>query len=190
MYDGKFILVGEDKKSLSSIKNALCSNGFIFLGYLAEQVNLLRFVRVKQPDFIIIDIGKNFKEYKNILETIDEDILAACILLIERKTDDITEFLRGSRIMTYVGKPVFDEVMLQIVDLSLINYFRIIDYEKKVSKLNDSLESRKIVEKAKWLLIEKEGFTEASAYEAIKKKSRNNRMTMREIAEAIILTRG
>jgi response regulator NasT len=59
-----------------------------------------------------------------------------------------------------------------------------------VKKLNDTLESRKAVEKAKWILVEKEGYTESEAYEAIKKKSRNNRITMKEIAEAIILTRG
>ncbi|MFZ5986536.1 MAG: ANTAR domain-containing response regulator, partial [Bacillota bacterium] len=61
---------------------------------------------------------------------------------------------------------------------------------QKVKKLNDTLESRKIVEKAKWILVEQNGLSEAEAYEAIKKKSRDNRMPMKSIAEALILTRG
>lgn len=187
---GKFILAGEDKKTLAGIKNALAANGHIYIGYSKEPVNILRHIRNCSPDMVIIEAYNNFKELRNTLEVIDEEILAACILILDGKNDDILGFLRNSRVMTYITRPVFDESILQVVDLSLMNFKRVLDYEQKVKKLNDTLESRKVVEKAKWLLIEKEGYSEAEAYDAIKKKSRDNRMPMRNIAEAIILTRG
>ncbi|MCX7920555.1 MAG: ANTAR domain-containing protein [Clostridia bacterium] len=187
---GKFIMFGGDKKALSAAKSALVSNGHIFLGYNMETSDILRHIRRFEPDFMIIDAGNHFSNLINTLEVIDEELLASTILLLDKYTDDIYSFLKKSKIITYLTKPIFDENLLQIVDISLLNFNRVMEYERKVKKLNDTLESRKVVEKAKWILVEKDNFTEAQAYEAIKKKSRDNRMPMRDIAEAIILTRG
>ena len=187
---GKFILAGEDKKSLATIKNALVSSGHIYIGYSKEPVNILRHIRNQAPDMVIIEVNNNFGELRPVLEVIDEEILCACILVLESRNDAVFNFLRDSRVMTYITKPVFEEVMVQIADIVLMNYRRVLDYETKVRKLNETLESRKTVEKAKWILIEQQGLSESEAYEVIKKKSRDNRMPMREIAEAIILTRG
>ncbi|MDP4092101.1 MAG: ANTAR domain-containing protein, partial [Bacillota bacterium] len=95
-----------------------------------------------------------------------------------------------SRIVTFTAKPVMEEAFLQIVDVSMLNYHRIIEYEQKIRQLNESLESRKVVEKAKWILVKCDGLSENEAFEIIRKKSRDNRMPMREIAEAILMVRG
>ena len=187
---GKFILAGEDKKTLATIKNALVASGHIFTGYSKEPYNILRHIRNLTPDLVIIEVGNNFRELRNTLDVIDEEILAACILVLESRNEDVFHFLRNSRVMTYITKPVFDEVVAQIADIVLMNYSRVLEYENKVKKLNDTLESRKVVEKAKWILVEQQKISESEAYEIIKKKSRDNRLPMREIAEAIILTRG
>lgn len=187
---GKFILFGEDKKSLAQIKNTLVSNGHVFVGYSGDVSNILRHIRGSNPELIFVDAGSRFREIRRTLEVIDEDLLTACILVIDIRSDEILEFLRSSRAMAYITKPVYDEALLQVVDLTLVSYKRVHDYEQKVKKLNDTLESRKVVEKAKWILVEKEGYTESQAFDAIRKKSRDNRMPMKEIAEAIILTRG
>lgn len=186
----KFILFGNDKKTLSIFKSALISNGHVFIGFSNDVHSVLRHIRRCYPDFIVIEIGNNFKEIRYILEVLDEELLAACVLVFETRNDEILNFLRSSRVLTYLTKPVFEESVLQIVDLTLMNYRRVVEYEKKVKKLNDTLESRKVIEKAKWILVEKEGHTESEAYAMIKKKSRDNRITMKEIAQAIILARG
>lgn len=187
---GKFILSGDDKKTLATVKHAMVSNGHIFIGYLKEPFDILRHIRRNSPDLVILEVNNNFRDIKPSLEVIDEEILAACILILDNRNEEIFNFLRNSRVMTYITKPVFDESILQITDISLINFKRVIEYEDKVKKLNNTLESRKIIEKAKWILVEQEGITETEAYEMIKKKSRDNRMPMRNIAEALILTRG
>lgn len=186
----KFVLAGEDNKLLSKVKNALSSNGMIYTGYSKEPCNVLRLIRRHLPEYIMIDVGKSFRELRPTLEIIDEEILAACTLIIDIKNDEISEFLRNSKVMTYVTKPVFDEIINQIAEISMINFKRVWEYEEKVKKLNETLESRKVIEKAKWILVEQNGLSEAEAYELIKKKSRDNRIPMRNIADALILTRG
>lgn len=185
----KFLLSGQDKKSLSIIRNTLVTGGHVLVAYSDNTSNILRYVRSVEPDLIIVEASVNFKELRQSIEVIDEELLAACILLVDSRNDEIFELIRKSRVVTYIAKPVFEEVLLQIADLTLANFRRIRDYENKLRRLNDTLESRKIIEKAKWLLVEQDGMKELDAYEAIKRRSRDNRITMRDIAEAIILVR-
>lgn len=186
----KFVLAGEDNNLLVRFKNILSSNGMIYTGYSKEPCNILRMVRTHLPEYIVIDVGKNFPKLRPILEIIDEEMLGACTLVLDIKNDEVAEFLHNSKVMTYVTKPVFEEIINQIAELSILNFKRVWEYEQKVKKLNDSLENRKIIEKAKWILVEEKGLSEAEAYELIKKTSRDNRIPMRYIADAIILTRG
>lgn len=185
----RFILCGQDKKLLSGVKNVLAANNYIFTGYSSDLSNLLRQVRGSQPELVIVSIASDFKALKPVIEVIDDDLLAACILLLESRNDEIFEFLRSSRAATYIAKPFYGEILLQMTDMAVANYKRVLDYEDKLRKLNNSLESRKVIEKAKWLLVEQEGMSEQEAYDVLRKKSRDNRMPMREIAEAILITR-
>lgn len=184
------MLVGEDKKVLANIKNALSASGHIFVGYSCEPNNILRHIRRLTPDLVIVEVNNNFREIRQSLDVIDEEILAACILVLDTRNDEVFDYLRNSRGMTYISKPVFGEVVIQIADIVLMNYKRVLEYENKVKKLNETLESRKVVEKAKWILVKQQCITEDEAYEIIRKKSRDNRMPMKDIADAIILTRG
>ncbi|MDQ2087113.1 ANTAR domain-containing protein [Herbivorax sp. ANBcel31] len=186
----KFVLAGGDKSALISVKNALTATGYTYIGYTKELSNVLRLIRKYTPNLIIIDIKRNFRKLRETLNIIDEELLCGCILILENRDEEIINFLKESRILTYVVKPVFDENILQITEISVINYYRVLEYEKKLKKLNETLESRKIVEKAKWILVEENGLSEAEAYETIQKKSRDSRMPMKNIAEALILTGG
>ena len=186
----KFVLAGEDNKLLVRVKNVLSSNGMIYTGYSKELCNVLKLVRRHLPEYLIIDVGRSFTEIRQTLEIIDDELLAACTLILDTRNDEVSDFIRNSKAITYMTKPAFDEIINQIAEISIINFKRVWEYEQKVKKLNDTLESKKVIEKAKWILVEQNGLSEAEAYELIKKKSRDNRLPMRNIADAIILTRG
>ena len=189
MEGSKFVLAGEDNKLLVRIKNVLSSSGMIYTGYSKELCNVLRLVRRHLPEYLIIDVGKNFTEIRNTLEIIDDELLAACTLILDTKNDEVSDFIRNTKVVTYMTKPAFDEVIQQIAEVSVLNFKRVWDYEQKVRKLNETLENKKVIEKAKWILVEQNQLSEAEAYELIKRKSRDNRMPMRNIADAIILTK-
>lgn len=189
MESAKFILSGEDKKLLSAIKSTLSQNGYVYTGYTKEPNNLLRHIRSLTPELAIIGINGRFKELRPVLEIMDEELLSACVLVLNSRTDEAIQFCNASRVFSYIVTPVYDDMMVQISDMALANYKRVAEYEGKIKKLNDNLETRKYVEKAKWILVEQQGYSEAKALEVIRKKSRENRLPMRNVAEAIILTR-
>jgi response regulator NasT len=185
----KFVLTGQDKKTLSQVKSLLIEEGNLFVGYSMDIYNVTRLIRARTPELAIIESKPNISEIKNLLDMIDNELLCACILILDSKNKQVINFLKGTKVINYVTKPLYREAFLQISDFCLINYNRVIEYEDKLRKLNESIESRRVVDKAKWILIERENITEEQAYEIIKKKSRDNRMPMKSIAEAIIITR-
>lgn len=187
---GQFCLYGGDKNLLLDIKNSLANCGYVYVGRIKETCNILKSIRRHSPDLIIIEVSNLFREIRPMLQVIDEETLAACILVLDSRDPEIIEFLRRSKVISYATKPVFAEFVRQITDLSLMNYSRVLNYEQEVRKLNETLESRKTIEQAKWILVERNRISESEAYEVIRKKSRDNRITMTETAEAIILTEG
>ena len=74
------------------------------------------------------------------------------------------------------------------IEVALALYSEIRALEEKTRTLTEQLETRKVVERAKGLLMEKQGLTEQEAFRKIQKASMNNRKSMREVAEAILLT--
>jgi response regulator NasT len=186
----KYIVTGEDKNTLAAIKNMLLAYGHIFLGYDHEPQNILRHVRRTGPDLVILEAYRNFSDLRPILEVMDDELLTVCVLVLREITNEVYEFISKSRNVAYITLPVKEESIIQIIDLAVLNYRRILDYEDKVKKLNEALESRKVVERAKWVLVEENGITESEAFELIRKKSRDSRMQMREIAQAILMVKG
>ena len=76
-------------------------------GIREDSASILRFVRSISPDIVIIDAGNSFGSIKSVVEIIDEELLAACILLLESRSDDISGLLSKTRIVTYIAQGRF-----------------------------------------------------------------------------------
>lgn len=185
----EFCLFGEDKQTLLKFKNTLVTGGSTYLCSIKETGKLLTIIRGYTPDLVIIEVVNKFEELKPTLEVIDQETMAACILILDERTNQIMDFLTRSKVISYIIKPVSDDSIMHAIDLSILNFSRVLRYEKKFVQLNEMLKSRRVVEKAKWILVEQDGLTEFEAYETIRKKSRDNRLPMLKIAEAIILSK-
>lgn len=186
----KFLLCGSDKAMLSMVKNTMTSAGHIFIGYSSKPEQIIRHVRGNSPELLILEVGGLFSKLRSTLEVMDSELLCATLLIADYASDEIYEFAQRSRTVTYLIKPVHQESLLQLIDVSLLSFGRVCRYEETVHKLNYALESRKVVEKAKWLLMQKKGCSEAEAYEILHKKSRSSRTSMKELAEALLLIEG
>jgi response regulator NasT len=111
---GKFIVSGEDKRSLTIIKNNLVNNGHVFIGYLKEPSKLLRYIKTNNPELVIVEICGSFTEVKRVLEIIDEEILSACVLLLDSRNEDIIDFIRNSRLCLIYPNPYLTKLYLKL----------------------------------------------------------------------------
>ena len=184
----KYIVAAPENASQIAVRNILNPNGFTYLGNCGDAVSLMRLTRSFHPDFIVVDMGMQHSDVRNTIQTIDDEMLCATVLLGDYSDTGIFSLIEKANAISFCPKPVNRDVFLHTVELANINYKRVFGLDKKLKEMTENYESRKQVERAKWILMERDGLSENEAYERIRKKSMDNRMSMRSIAEAIIYT--
>ena len=184
----KYLVAAVENPFQINIRNILNPSGFIFLGNCSDAISLMRLIRSNHPDFVVIDASLQPVELRNVLETVDDEMLCACVLVGDRRDSSITSLLEKSKVISFCQKPLNREILLQTAEMANMNFKRISELDRKLKDMTENYETRKSVERAKWILMERENLSEKDAYNRIRKKSMDNRMSMKEIADAIILT--
>lgn len=183
----KYVVAAADNALQIAVRNVLNPRGYLFLGNCNDAVSLLRLIRSYDPDFIVADMNMPLRDLRITLETIDDEMLCACVIIGEYK-DEIVNFIENSKTLFLCPKPLDNNMLIHTIELANINFRRIKGLSKKLQEVTENLETRKLVDRAKWILIEMHGISENEAYERMRKKSMDSRLTMKAIAEAIIFT--
>lgn len=184
----KYIVAATENPMQIAVRNMLNPSGFAFLGNCNDAVSLMRLIRSFHPDFIVVDMNMQHGDIRRTIETIDDEMLCATVLLGDYSDSGIFTLIEKANAINFCPKPLSREVFLHTVELANINYKRVFGLDQKLKEMTENYESRKQVERAKWILMERDGLSENEAYERIRKKSMDNRMSMRSIAEALIYT--
>jgi response regulator NasT len=92
--------------------------------------------------------------------------------------------------MAYLIKPLRKGELSPAIELAISRFQEVVSLQRENETLKENLESRKVIERAKGMLMEQRGLTEEQAYSLIKKASMNMRKPMMDVAEAIVLAEG
>jgi len=184
----KYVVAAAENPLQIAVRNILNPNGYVFLGNCSDSISLLRLIRSYHPDFVVVDINLQLGELRNTIEVIDDEMLCACVIIGDYKDMHAVNLMQNSQVVSFCPKPLNKDMLIHVVEMSLVNYKRVFDLNRKLREMTENYETRKVVERAKWILMERDGLNEKDAYEKIRKKSMNDRMPMKSIAEAIIFT--
>ena len=144
--------------------------------------------RKLQPDLVVMDIKMPEVDGISAAEMLTRERIAPVVLLTAYSDQALVERAKEAGVVGYVVKPFREAELMPVIELSLARFeeFRTLQFE--VGGLKDALESRKVVERAKGVLMDSQGLRESEAFHRIRKTSMDARKTMREVAEAILLT--
>lgn len=184
----KYIVATAENPVQIAVRNILNPSGYIFLGNCNDSISLLRLVRSYQPDFVVVDVNIQVRDLRNTIETIDDEVLCACIVIGEYKDMEIMDLMEKSKVVSFCPKPLSKDMLIHTADMANMNYRRVYELNKKLKEMTENYETRKLVERAKWILIDRDGIAESEAYDRMRKKSMDSRLSMKAIAEAIIFT--
>ena len=187
MAEQRIVLVDNDSNWRKNLKSMLTKLGYWVVGETGDGLNALKMVRSRQPELVIIDAGISGMDGFEVAKIIHEDKLAPVIILTSTHSQAMVEKAKEARVSALLTKPVDEMSILPAIELALANYGEIVKLESKVKELKELLETRKLLERAKGILIETMGLTEAEAFRRMQKQSMNKRISMRQVAEAVIL---
>jgi AmiR/NasT family two-component response regulator len=117
-----------------------------------------------------------------------EEKIAPVLLLTAYSQEDLIERAREAGVVGYLVKPFRESNLAPAIEVTLARFEEFRAVQKEVDDLKEALETRKLVDRAKGILMDSQGLTEHEAFRRIQKMSMNTRRPMKEIAEAIVLT--
>jgi len=161
--------------------------GYAVVGVARDGGQALRLIHTLQPDLVILDSELTGTGALEVARFINEEQVAPIIMLASFWHRNIINKARDFPVFAYLVKPIQETTLLPAVEAALANYEKIMRLEKELNKLKETLAARKVIERAKGILMETLGLTEAEAYRRIQKQSMDRCVPMRAIAEAIIV---
>jgi response regulator NasT len=182
----KYIIATVGNAMQIAIRNILNPAGYIFLGKCSDAASLLRSIRSLQPEFIVVDLNSPIKELGRVIYTVDEEMLSACVIIGEPGDYGPESLIQNSKVLSFCDKSLNKEILIQTVSMALINFKRVTELNRKLNEMTENYETRKLIERAKGLLMDREDISENIAYDKMRKKSMNNRLSMKSIAMTII----
>lgn len=180
-------LVVEDEALIRlDIVETLEDAGFTVVGEAASGEEGIEQARELKPALIVMDVKMPGIDGITAAEQILHERRCAIVMLTAYSQDDLVARARDAGAMAYVVKPFTPSNLIPAIEIALSRNEEILSLEKEVQGLADKFGTRKVVDRAKGLLQEKMGFTEPEAFRWIQKTSMDRRLTMREVADAVI----
>jgi two-component system, response regulator PdtaR len=183
-------LVIADDESLirMNLKETLVGLGYLVVGEAGDGVSAVNLARELRPDLVVMDIKMPKLDGIQAAKVLTEDKIAPVLLLTAYSDRELIERARDAGVVNYIVKPFRDAELLPAIEIAIARYTEFQEMDKKIGDLQETLETRKLVERAKGVLMDTQGLKEQEAFRKIQQLSMNTRKTMREIAQAILLT--
>ncbi|MBC7347994.1 MAG: ANTAR domain-containing protein [Clostridia bacterium] len=185
MYRARVFLASTDVELRRRLRALLPKEGYQVVGEADSGAEALRRIRAVPPELVVLD--DELPGGLEVLRVVTDDRLGAVVLLTSVWQRDLGARLAGSGLVGFALKPVRSATLLPALETCLAAYRRVTALEEEVGRLKERLETRKVVEKAKGILMQTLGLTEQEAYRRIQKESMDRCTSMRAIADAIIL---
>lgn len=183
----RVIIAEDDPLQRLDLKEMLQALGYLVVGEAGDGISVINLSRELRPDLVIMDIRMPDLDGIAAAKTLTEERIAPVLLLTAFSQRELVEGAKEAGVVGYIVKPFREEELVPAVEVALARFREFRELEQEAADLRETLETRKLVERAKGILMDTQGLKEADAFRKIQKLSMNTRKSMREIAEAIIL---
>ena len=183
----RIILAEDDSVIRMDLKEELQRQGYLVVGEVGDGESAVNLTRELRPELVVMDIRMPEMDGITAAEILTREKLAPVVLLTAFSDEELIERARNAGVVHYVTKPWRSSDLKPAIEIALSRLGEFREMEGRVKDLEDHLATRKVVEKAKGVLMQKHGITEQEAFRRIQKASMNNRKSMKDVAEAILL---
>ncbi|NTV63093.1 MAG: response regulator [Oscillochloris sp.] len=181
------ILIAEDNDLVSlTLEEQLKGLGYDVIGIARNGAEAITLASRLKPDLIMMDIRMPEMEGTEAAARI-RDLMSVPIIMLTAYADkDTVRKAEAAGALAYLVKPVNENELPPAINIALARFKEIQNLRTQVVELEDSLEARKLIERAKGILMQRLGLNERDAYERLRQRARDKRAKMKDIAQAII----
>lgn len=184
---GYRVVIGDDE---SIIRMDLCEMledaGHTVVGEAADGVEALALVRREKPDIVLLDIKMPRLDGIHAARMIGHEKLAPVLLLTAYSQQDIVDQAKDSGVLGYLVKPISPVNLFPAIEIAISQFRRQQEVAKQLDTMNEQMETRKLVDRAKGILMDLYHLPEEEAYRRLQQYSMKHRRSLKEVASAVL----
>jgi response regulator NasT len=181
------VLIAEDEALIRlDLREMLEEEGFDVVGEAADGEQAVALATKLHPDLVICDIKMPKMDGIQAAAQITEARIAPVVMLTAFSQRDLIERARDAGAMAYLVKPFQKRDLLPAIEMASSRFAEMRALEAEVTGLRERLEARKLIERAKGMLMTRHGLSEPEAFRWIQRAAMDNRTSMRAVAELVL----
>jgi AmiR/NasT family two-component response regulator len=186
----KIVIADDEPITRMDIREMLEEAGYDVVGEASDGFDAIEMCKKFLPNIVIMDIKMPLLDGINASKIIIQENLADGIILLSAYSDaNFVEKAKEAGVIGYLVKPLDNKSLIPAVEVALAKATEIKDIKANMINVQKKLEARKVIEKAKGILMSEQGITEEEAYSMIRNLSMKKRVTMEDISEIIIMSK-
>ena len=182
----KIVIADDESVIRMDLKEILQEAGHAVVGETANGRRAVAIVRETSPDLVIMDIKMPDMDGVEAARLIAADHLAPVLLLTAFDDAELIERAKDAGVLAYLVKPVEEKNLFPAMEIALSRWQEMQSLEEELFAMRDSLETRKLLDRAKGILMQAHNISEAEAYRRMQRYSMEKRLSLKEVAAAVV----
>ena len=182
----KIVIADDEAVIRMDLKEILREAGHEVVGETANGRRAVAIVRDMHPDLVIMDIKMPDMDGVEAARLIAADHLAPVLLLTAFDDAELIERAKDAGVLAYLVKPVEEKNLFPAMEIALSRWQEMQALEEELFAMRDSLETRKLLDRAKGILMQAHNISEAEAYRRMQRYSMEKRLSLKEVAAAVV----
>ena len=183
----RVVVADDEVLTRVDMQETLTGLGYLVVGTVGDGESAVNLARELLPDVVIMDIKMPGMDGISAARILTEEGIAPVVLLSAYSQRELIEQAQDAGVVGYLVKPFREADLAPTIGVALSRWEQFRRLKEDVDSLQERLEVRKLLDRAKGILMDAQGLTEAEAFRRIQKISMDNRKPMKEVATAVIM---
>jgi AmiR/NasT family two-component response regulator len=180
------VVIAEDEAIIRlDLKETLEEEGYVVVGETGRGDKAVDLVREHRPDLAILDIKMPGMDGLEAARIINKERLCGVLVLTAFSQREVIEEARDAGALAYLVKPFQKNDLVPAIEVAIARFNEMRALNGEIEALGEQLETRKIIDRAKGVLMDKHGMNESDAFGFIQRSAMNHRLTMKDVADKI-----
>ena len=181
------VVIAEDEAIIRlDLKETLEEEGYEVVGETGRGDEAIELVRSLQPDLAILDIKMPGMDGLEVARMVSDERICGVLILTAFSQREVVEQARDAGALAYLVKPFQKSDLIPAIEVAIGRFRELQALATEVDTLGEQIESRKIVDRAKGVLMDRHGLSEDDSFTFIQRTAMSERTRMKAVAERIL----